>query len=89
MGNIISRQEWATRIAAAWQSSLTGILDAGRLLIEAKEELDHGEFIAMAEAELPFGRITAFRLMAVAGDHRLSNVTHVEHCRPIGARSTS
>ena len=36
----------------------------------------------MIEADLPFRRQTAFRLMAVAHDQRLSNVTHVQHLPP-------
>lgn len=67
---------WASRIRAAWQKSVDGIIEVGRLLIEAKEALPHGEFIAMVESELPFREHTARRLMAIARDERLSNGAH-------------
>jgi hypothetical protein len=35
---------------------ITGIFEVGQLLIEAKAALPHGEFTAMVEGELPFGR---------------------------------
>jgi Protein of unknown function (DUF3102) len=48
----------------------------GRLLIEAKEALDHGEFIATVETELPFGPRTAQMLMKISSDARLVNTNH-------------
>jgi hypothetical protein len=36
-GRALGRPQWAERIAAAWRSSLSGILEAGRLLAEAKD----------------------------------------------------
>lgn len=56
-----------------------GIIETGRLIAEAKAALPHGDFIPMVEKMLPFKRITAFRLMAIASDHRLSNVSHAKH----------
>ena len=38
--------------------------------------LPHGEFGRMVAGALPFNARTAQRLMAVAGDLRLSNTTH-------------
>jgi hypothetical protein len=73
---------WAAQIRAAWQSSLDGILEAGRLLIAAKAALAHGEFLAMVESDLPFGPRTAQRLMAIADDPRLTNATHVSLLPP-------
>jgi hypothetical protein len=35
--------EWTSRIAAAWQKGVEAILETGRLLIEAKAALKHGE----------------------------------------------
>lgn len=71
-----SRAYWAERIGAAWRSSVEGILQTGRELIEAKAELPHGEFEAMVATELPFGSRTARRLMTVARDPRISERTH-------------
>lgn len=55
---------------------------AGTLLVEAKTALPHGDFQAMVESELPFGQRTAQRLMAMAGDERITNATHGSHLPP-------
>lgn len=76
------RAHWADRIGAAWRSTIEGIFETGRLLIEAKVALEHGEWLAMIEAELPFSASTAQRLMIVADDQRLSNAAHVPFLPP-------
>jgi predicted RNA methylase len=70
---------WAARITACWRASVEAILEVGRLLAAAKESLPHGQFGEMIEAELPFSPRTAERLIAIGGDPRLSNPTHVSH----------
>jgi Protein of unknown function (DUF3102) len=70
------RVHWAKQISAAWRSSIEGIFKCGRLLIKAKEKLDHGQFAKMIEHDLPFGERSAQRLMAIARDSRLTNPTH-------------
>lgn len=70
-------EEWAARINACWQASVTGILQVGRLLTEAKAHLDHGDFGDMIERQLPFGERTAQMLMAIGKDPRLTNPKHV------------
>jgi len=65
-----------------WQSSLAGILECGRLLLAAKDELPHGEFLAMVESDLPFGASTAQMLMKIARDPRLTNTDHGQHLPP-------
>jgi hypothetical protein len=75
-------KQWADRINTAWQKSVEGIIDAGRLLIEAKEDLSHGSFESMVQLSLNFGPRTAQRLMAVAGNPILSNPTHGSHLPP-------
>jgi N6-adenosine-specific RNA methylase IME4 len=77
-----SRVRWAERIAKAWQSSVDGIFETGKQLIAAKDDLDHGEFSAMIESDLPFGRRTAQMLMKVAADRRLTNAKHVSLLPP-------
>ena len=71
-----TRNQWAERISDAWCEATSGMLAAifsiGQDLIYAKGELEHGEFIAMTESDLPFGRRTAQMLMAVARDDRLT-----------------
>jgi hypothetical protein len=62
----IEHAEWTSRIAAAWQKGVEAILETGRLLIEAKAALRHGEFKSMIQLKLPFNPGTAQRLMAIA-----------------------
>lgn len=69
--------EYVERIENAWNRSRDGIFEAGLLLVQAKDSLPHGEFAAMVEAELPFNRHTAYKLMSIARDERL--VSHVNH----------
>jgi N6-adenosine-specific RNA methylase IME4 len=73
------RAAWAARIAGAWRKSVEAVLEAGRLLTEAKAALPHGAFLGMIESDLPFKRSTAFRLMAIAADPRLANGAHGQH----------
>jgi hypothetical protein len=70
------RARWAGKICVAWRSSIEAVFECGRLLIAAKDALDHGEFTKMVEHDLPFGERTAQRLMAIARDTRLTNPTH-------------
>jgi N6-adenosine-specific RNA methylase IME4 len=76
------RSAWAVRIESAWRSAVTGVMETGRLLAEAKAALPHGAFTAMIEADLPFKPSTAQRLMRIAADERLSNPAHVQHLPP-------
>jgi hypothetical protein len=73
---------FAKKICAAWQSSLRGILECGRLLVAAKQRLKHGQFEQMIKTELPFGPSTAQRLMAIARDQRLTNPAHAQLLPP-------
>ena len=82
MDALVPAGGWARRIADAWQSSLDGIFEVGRLLAEAKAALPHGAFERMVENDLPFAARTAQRLMAVAADERLANPTHVSLLPP-------
>lgn len=68
-------QHWAKRIHGSWQKAVESIIETGKLLIEAKAELDHGEFTRMIEDRLPFGPRTAERLMAIAEHPVIGNPT--------------
>jgi N6-adenosine-specific RNA methylase IME4 len=68
---------YAERINACHQRTLEAIVEAGALLIRAKENLFHGDFEGMIERDLPFGPRHARRLMAIASDQRIVNRTHV------------
>lgn len=69
----------AEKINGALQKSLEAILEAGALLIAAKEDLGHGEFLLMVSTELAFGEDTAQRLMSIARDTVLSNTEHARY----------
>lgn len=67
---------YPARIEAAWNKSRDGIFEVGRLLIEAKTKLPHGEYEAMVEAQLPFSASTSRRLKAIAEDSWLAKRAH-------------
>lgn len=75
----VAARDWATRIAERWRASVEAILEVGRLLVEAKASLPHGQFGAMVDNDLPFNARTAQRLMAIASDGRIANATHVSY----------
>jgi hypothetical protein len=63
---------------ALYKQTIRAILATGKLLLEARTALKHGEFASMIES-LPFGRRTAERLISIAANPVLSNATHVSH----------
>lgn len=65
--------KYAQRITNCQRKSVSSIVECGRLLITAKDELKHGEFLKMIENELPFERSTAQALMKIAKDKRITN----------------
>jgi hypothetical protein len=75
-----------TRFRKAFRKSVEGIIEAGRVLIEAKDELEHGQFIDWVERDLRFGsgqegdRGLSLRkaqmLMFVAKNEVISNANH-------------
>jgi hypothetical protein len=64
--NRTSPDEFVERINAAWHRSVAGIFEAGRLLIEAKAQIEPGHFQEMIRNELPFVPSVARRLMQIA-----------------------
>ena len=78
----VAWQQWADRISAAWQKAVEAIVETGRLLIEAKQELRHGQFESMVQLKLPFTPSTARRLMAIAQHPVISNRAHVHVLPP-------
>jgi hypothetical protein len=74
---LVDRREHVQRITAAWQNTVHNIIQTGRLLIEAKDDIGYGGFQEMIRAELPFGPNTAQRLMQIAENPVLSNAAHV------------
>ena len=64
--------KYARRITACQRKSVNCIIECGRLLIAAKDELKHGEFLKMIDNNLPFKRSTAQALMKIAADGRIT-----------------
>lgn len=68
---------WLLEIKAVLVKSVTSLIEAGQLLIEAKKCLDHGEWLKMfTNGQLPFGERQAQYLMQVAGHRVLTNPNH-------------
>lgn len=72
MTEIINTADFALRIAACWRRGAEAVIEAGRLLAEAKAAFGDDEFENMVRDGLPFGKRTAERLMAIAADERIS-----------------
>lgn len=68
-GNLVAY--WADRITAHWRQPVESFFEAGDDLVRAKGELEHGEWEALVDSQLPFGPRTARRLMAISRDDRL------------------
>lgn len=61
-----TRANFADVILSLWTEAEENFLAIGRYLNHAKTVLEHGEFMAMVERDLPFRYSTANRLMKVA-----------------------
>jgi N6-adenosine-specific RNA methylase IME4 len=73
MNELVAIAQYAERICAAWRRSAESIIETGRLLIQAKEELGHGNWENMIEGgRVPFKIRMAECLMEIARDERLS-----------------
>lgn len=59
-------EDYIEAIERLWGRAQGAFLDIGRLLIRAKEELPHGEYIATVENRLPFASRTAYQLREAA-----------------------
>jgi DUF3102 family protein len=70
---------WAAKINATWSRAIGYFFETGDLLVAAKKELPHGEFLPMIEKHLLFGPRTAQRLMEIAESESLKCVrrTHL------------
>lgn len=64
------------QITDAWNRTVRTILETGRLLIEAKARVKHGEWEAFVAKRLPFHIRTAEKLIRIAEHPILSNPTH-------------
>jgi len=89
--NQLTRQEWTKKITASWDlvrlGAVGGFLQTGRDLIEAKAQLERGEWLKLigskhAAGELPFGRQVVQRLMAIARDPFLQKASNASFLPP-------
>jgi hypothetical protein len=64
--NIRSWKAFADLIAGSWQKQAGAIIETGRHLIEAKQELSRDEFAPLVKLKLPFTSSTARKLMLIA-----------------------
>lgn len=80
VNNVVSisptRADYARRIRARLTEAVEAVLDVGRMLIEAKKTLPHGELQAMTREDLGWSPRTAQRFMAIARHPELSKATH-------------
>lgn len=65
------RAFWADKIHTTWKDSVDAICAVGRLLIDAKADLPHGQFEKMVEADLSISVRTVQRLMEIGRDERI------------------
>src|SRR5690348_15538977 len=77
-GGVLTAAEYAERITVCWQKSVANVIEAGRLLTEAKARLPHGQF---SKLKLPFSDRTAQMLMRIAAHPVLADPKHVS-CLP-------
>jgi hypothetical protein len=72
---------FVARINDALTKSVQGFIEGGCVLIEAKDALDHGDFLEML-ADIPLDEAKAERLMAIAKHPILSDSAHVRNLPP-------
>jgi len=71
----------ARRITAEWRNATAAIIETGRLLIEAKKKVGHGNWMDFVR-KLPFGDRTAQYLMTIAEHPVISNPKHASDLPP-------
>jgi hypothetical protein len=81
--NARTRQDFVRLITRCWQAGVKNIIDTGRWLWAAKDELPHGEWGKIFDNdELPFTQSTAQKLMKIANDPVLSNPEYIPYLPP-------
>jgi hypothetical protein len=68
----------AAKANAAWQQSVESVIECGRILIEAKRKVGHGNWLTFVE-KLKFSDRTAEMLIKIAMHPVLSNPKHVSN----------
>jgi hypothetical protein len=70
-------KEFAELINGAWRKGAEALLEAGRYLIEAKEELDRDEYNALIKLRLAFDASTAKKLVCIGSNRLLGAHVHL------------
>lgn len=68
----VTAADWAARIGIVWRRSAASIIETGQLLIEAKAELPHGEWLKTLDL-LDFPERMAQRLIDIGRNPKLAN----------------
>ena len=72
--------DYVRRFEAAFTKTLAGILEAGRILVEAHARLNYGEWESLFRDHLlPISKRTANRLVSIARNKALANGSNVAH----------
>ncbi len=61
-----ARADYVQEISRLWKDAQNSFLTIGRYLVQAAERLEHGEYQAMVDNELPFGYQVSYQLRKVA-----------------------
>jgi hypothetical protein len=70
----VGNQGWVDLINAAWRMAATAYIDIGKMLIDSKAAVKHGEWIDLL-GKLDFDKRTAQKLMEIARDERLAKAS--------------
>jgi hypothetical protein len=62
----VTRDQFVEAISSLWRQAQENFISIGRHLIRAKDALDHGEYEAMVEKDMPFAPAMARKFRAVA-----------------------
>jgi N6-adenosine-specific RNA methylase IME4 len=76
-----TRQQWAQHLNKVWdeltQTTVLGFFQLGRDLLQAMEELPHGEFVKMVNEDLEMDRHVANMFMRIARSEMVGNAHHL------------
>ena len=81
-------EEFVFRVKTAWQDAVSSIIETGKILLEYKDRIPHGQWEALftngklIKAPIPFSSNTAGRLMRIAENPILSNPAHAQDLPP-------
>ena len=74
-----TRVQWAEEARGFQRKTVEGLIGLGKTLIEAKRDLDHGEFSDLLRDDLKMDVRFAQRVMRLARDPRFSKASNLTH----------